>query len=111
VLKVPAFEWLYGTMDRALGHHRRYSRELLSRRLLDCGFRSPRVWYFNAASIPGWWLNGAFLRRTIPPASQLSAFETLLPLLKGLDRVTSRWAGLSLFAVAEKPSSAEDSAE
>ncbi len=105
VLKVPAFEWLYGAMDRAVGHHRRYSRDVLSERLLGSGFLSPQVWYFNAAAIPGWWLNGAFLRRTTPPAAQLSAFETLLPLVRKIDRVACNWLGLSLFAVAEKPAS------
>ena len=105
ILKVPAFPWLFGTMDQAVGHHRRYTREDLAARLVDSGFHEPEMWYFNAAAIPGWWLNGVVLKRVTPPASQLTWFERVLPVVKTIDRVVRPLMGLSLFAVARKSAS------
>src|SRR4029077_684540 len=39
VLLVPALPALYGTLDRALGHYRRYGRRDLQHRLEDAGYR------------------------------------------------------------------------
>lgn len=102
VLKVPAFSWLHGTLDDAVGHFRRYERAGLSTLLLDSGFVRPKAWYFNAAAVPGWWLNGKLLRRTTPPASQLRLMDRLVPIMRAVDRVTRPIGGLSLFAVAER---------
>lgn len=105
VAKVPAFQSLFGAVDHAAGHCRRYSRDDLAKSLVECGFRSPDIWYFNAASIPGWWLNGIVLRRANPPATQLSLFGRLMPFVRTIDRLSRPWLGLSLFAVAERHTS------
>ena len=101
VVKVPAFNWLFGPLDQAVGHRRRYSRAALSRDLVASGFGPPDIWYFNAAAIPGWWLNGVVLRRTMAPSTQISLFERVLPLVKAVDRFARPFAGLSLFGVAK----------
>lgn len=105
IVKVPAYRWLYGAVDSAVGHHRRYTRTSLGETLADGGFRARDLWYFNAAAIPGWWLNSVVLRRETPSSAQLSLFSRVLPLAKTLDRVLRPIAGLSVFAVAEKGSS------
>jgi len=102
IVKVPAFSWLFGAMDRAVGHHRRYTRASLSSALCDAGFVAPKVWYFNAASIPGWWLNGVVLGRETPPSGQLSMFERVLPIVRAVDRVAKPFVGLSMFGVASR---------
>ncbi|MGC4094734.1 MAG: class I SAM-dependent methyltransferase [Polyangiaceae bacterium] len=102
VVKVPAFSWLFGAMDRAVGHHRRYTRSTLAKALTDAGFQDPKTWYFNAASIPGWWLNGVVLRRETPPSGQLSLFDRLLPVIRSVDRLAKPFVGLSIFGVARR---------
>jgi SAM-dependent methyltransferase len=102
VVKVPAFTWLYGAVDRSVGHRRRYSRGTLSRDLVAAGFAAPTIWHFNAAAIPGWWLNTVLLKREEAPPAQLSAFVRLLPLVKAIDRAARPFVGLSLFAVAAR---------
>lgn len=102
IVKVPAFGWLHGAVDDAVGHHRRYTRANLSSTLEDSGFTPKRVWYFNAAAIPGWWLNGVVMRRATPPGAQLALFNKALPLIKIMDRLVAPFVGLSLFAVAQK---------
>jgi SAM-dependent methyltransferase len=103
ILKVPAFEWLFGSMDVAVGHCRRYSKAKLAHTLVDAGFQPPQIWHFNAAAIPGWWLNGVVFRRVVPPQTHLSWFGRILPVVKAVDRLASAYVGLSLFAVAHKP--------
>jgi 2-polyprenyl-3-methyl-5-hydroxy-6-metoxy-1,4-benzoquinol methylase len=38
ILKVPALSWLYSSLDRAIGHHRRYSRATLAEVLQQAGY-------------------------------------------------------------------------
>ena len=81
VLKVPAGPAIFGKIDLAVGHHRRYARRGLTEILGQAGFTAVETWHFNAVGILGWWMNGKLLGRSMPPA------------------------GLSLFAVASKPGS------
>jgi SAM-dependent methyltransferase len=103
IVKVPAFAWLNGTLDAAVGHRRRYTKAGLRAHLEAAGFDSIRSWYFNVAGIPGWWLNGTVLKRTVPPAGQLALFERLMPLVKAADLFARPFAGISVFAVGTRP--------
>jgi SAM-dependent methyltransferase len=103
LIKVPAFQWLNGTLDDAVGHRRRYDRRSLTRAFTDAGFERAQTWYFNSLAIPGWWLNGSVLRRTTPPAGQLALLDRLIPLFRTVDSLTRPVLGLSLFGVATKP--------
>lgn len=100
---VPACPWAFGTLDEALGHHRRYTpasfRALLSEAglVLDAG---PR--YVNVLGLPGWWLNGRLLRRRTLDPRQVRLFERLVPLL-GLERRWSPPVGLGVVAIARRP--------
>jgi SAM-dependent methyltransferase len=105
ILKVPAGEWLFGPMDSAIGHFRRYSRKTLRDVLERAAFAQVQQEYFNAAGVPGWWLNGRVLKRTTPPQEQLALFEFLVPVLKQIEAV-ARPIGLSIIATATKPGAA-----
>src|SRR5262249_36053402 len=49
VLTVPQYPWLYGSLDRSLGHYRRYDRRALERLLREAGFRVEHQGSFNLA--------------------------------------------------------------
>lgn len=102
VLKVPAGQWLYGPMDRAIGHYRRYTRRSLAEALSAGGFTGIRQKHFNAVGILGWWVNGRLLGRVTPPAEQLGLFERLLPVVQMADRFNPFPFGLSLIAAGTK---------
>lgn len=51
-LTVPAHSWLWSRMDEMYGHHRRYTRETLTKALLEAGFKNARVTYFFAPLLP-----------------------------------------------------------
>lgn len=98
---VPACSSFYGSIDREVGHYRRYSRRELEEKLRATGFRIRKIQHFNAAGIPGWLLNGRLLKRKTLPLFQVKVFNLLLPLLK-LEGLLRLPFGLSLVAVAER---------
>ena len=100
VLLVPALRALYGTLDRALGHYRRYARAELEAKFAQTGFRVVHIEYFNLAGVPGWWFAGRVLRRQMIPAGSLRLYDTLVPLFK-LERLLPWRVGQSLIAIGE----------
>ena len=100
VLLVPALPALYGTIDRALGHHRRYKRRRLAQLLRATGYAVAHIEYFNLAGVPGWWLAGRVLRRPMIPAGSLKLYDALVPLFR-LERLLPWRVGQSLIAIGE----------
>ena len=78
VLLVPAFPWLYGTMDATDHHFRRYLRRELESKVSSAGFAVRRSGYMNMLGILGWYVNGRVLRRKIIPSTQLGMFDRLV---------------------------------
>ena len=103
VLLVPAFPGLYGSLDRALGHYRRYTRKLLRARYAKVGFAMRRLEYFNLAGMPGWWITGRLLRRDLIPTGSLALYDSLVPLFRWEKFLPFR-VGQSLIAIGERPS-------
>ena len=102
VLKVPASPALYGTLDSAIGHYRRYSRRTLSQTAAQAGLDLIACRPFNLAAAPGWWLNGRLLKRTHPPQAQLRLYDRLVPVFRAVDRLTGPPLGTSWIAAARR---------
>jgi SAM-dependent methyltransferase len=103
ILKVPAMPSLYSSMDRAIGHWRRYDKNSLSEVVQRAGFEIVEMWWFNAFGIPGWWWNGRVARRQAPSEEQIANFNRLTPLFRRLDRVLRLICGSSLIAIGRRP--------
>ena len=103
VLLVPAERYLYGTLDRALGHFRRYEPRELRTLLRDAGYRVESLRYMNLPGILGWFLNGRVLRRQLLPRPQLALFNLLGPLFERAERLAPPPRGQSLLAICRKP--------
>ena len=104
LIYVPAFNWLYSSMDEAVGHVRRYSRSELSQKLLDAGFNIEKIRYVDSLGIPAtilYMLMGNKSGRI--NARALRVYDRLLfPASCILDRVLSTIGGKNLLVVAEK---------
>ncbi|PYP48961.1 MAG: hypothetical protein DMD45_16315 [Gemmatimonadetes bacterium] len=100
LLLVPSLRALYGSLDEALGHFRRYVPDELQAKLQVAGFRVRHLEYFNLAGVPGWWLTGRVLRRRLIPAGALRWYEALVPLFR-LERFLPWRIGQSLIAIGE----------
>lgn len=101
---VPAFQLLYGSMDRQVGHFRRYRKAGLRQLLASAGLAVNSVRYMDSLGFFAALLfrfvgndRGEINRRG------LVVFDRcVFPLSRRLDRVTGGWFGKNLFAVASR---------
>jgi SAM-dependent methyltransferase len=104
VLIVPAFQALYGPIDRNLGHFRRYSRGALDRLAHQAGLRLCKARYSNCLGFFGWWMNAHVLKREAQSKHQIAVFDRfLVPVISALETAIPPPFGQSLVAVLEKP--------
>lgn len=104
VLLVPAFQALYGPIDRNLGHYRRYSRRSLVRLAEAAGLRVRKAHYMNFLGFFAWWANSHVLQREAQSQGQIGFFDRyLVPVLSRLEEWVRPPFGQSVFAVLEKP--------
>jgi SAM-dependent methyltransferase len=100
LLLVPALPQLYGAMDEAVGHFRRYTSGGLRTVLEGNGFAVDSLEWMNLVGIPGWFVNGRLFRRRAVPPLQLRLYDTVAPALAQLESRVRLPVGMSLFAVA-----------
>jgi SAM-dependent methyltransferase len=98
IVLVPAFQQLFGTLDRELGHARRYTRQSLTHSMNQAGFRVERAFYFNLVGTLGWWVNARIRKVARIPIQQLRMFDALVPLLE-LENLVPLPLGQSVIAV------------
>ena len=114
ILSVPAYRWLWSGHDVVHGHRRRYTKRALAGVLARGGLASRRLGYFNFWLLPlaaGVRLGGRLLRR--PAASDMARVPARLNALflrifaseRGRVLAGGFPAGLSVFAVADRPAS------
>jgi glycosyltransferase involved in cell wall biosynthesis len=99
VLIIPALPQLYGTIDRAIGHYRRYTREEIAAKLRAAGFELDHTSYFNLLGVAGWYLNSRLLGRRTVPGIQARLNDRLAFLLR-IERRFRPAFGMSLLAVS-----------
>jgi len=101
IILAPQGTWLYGSIDRALDHHRRYSRSEIRLKMERAGFEIEEIFGLNRVAPPFWFLNGRILRRTSVPGAQVRLFDRMVPLVKIFDRILPL-PPLSIIAVGRK---------
>jgi SAM-dependent methyltransferase len=98
ILLVPAHRQLFGSMDEAVGHHRRYAGGEVADLLRSVGLEVEGETFVNAASTPGWYVNGKLLKRRSVPGFQARVANLLVPVYR-LERKLGLPFGLSLIGV------------
>lgn len=106
VLQVPAMKALYGELDRALNHYRRYDRDELIAKLCEHGFAIDEARYFNIPGIVGWYINAVLLKRRTVPGVQSRIANLLVPWLR-LERRMDLTCGMALVAIGRKVKATE----
>ena len=101
VVLVPNDQKIYGTLDAALGHYRRYSPIELREKMELTGFHVETVLMFNRISRPAWYVSGRILKRTALGRGQMRLFDSLVWLWRKID-ASLPWPPTSLIAVGEK---------
>lgn len=105
LLFVPALPLIFGSLDRAFEHYRRYTRRTLASLLARSGFQVVDLRYTNLPGAFAWFVTGRVLRRqTIHPGEVRFYDRWMVPWISWLERYSGPPFGQSLVAIA-KPSS------
>jgi glycosyltransferase involved in cell wall biosynthesis len=107
IVLVPNDPKLFGTLDEALGHCRRYTPEQLISVGQQAGFRLEKLLKFNRAGSPAWWLNGKILRRTTFDMMQIRLLNVLTPIFRRVDSLLP-FPALSIIAIFRKDDGASN---
>ncbi len=104
LLFVPAGPNLFGSLDRAFDHFRRYERRGLVELLSEGGLNVAAAHYVNAPGALIWFLAGrVFQQRTIRLA-QMKLYDRLaIPVISRIETILRPPRGQSLMAIAVKP--------
>jgi SAM-dependent methyltransferase len=104
LLFVPAGPGIFGSLDEAFEHYRRYTRVGLGGLVREAGFELLELRYSNLPGVLAWWLSGRILRRrTVTPGSVRLYDRVMIPWLRALERVWTPPRGQSLFMAARRP--------
>ena len=102
VVLVPFGAWMYGTLDEAIDHQRRYDRRDLAEKMVRSGFEVEAMFGFNHLAWFGWVLNGKLLKRRTLPSGQVRLFDMVVPGLRLVDSLLP-FPPLSIVGVGRKP--------
>ncbi len=103
IILVPAFQFLYGTVDRAIEHHRRYTRKSLLPRMRAAGFDVEAAFYMNVVGMAGWFWNNRVRRTSEENPAQIALFDRFIaPWAERVERLLPPPFGLSLIAIGRK---------
>ena len=107
LLLVPAVPLIFGSLDRAFEHFRRYTRRRLRARLVDAGFEVRSLYYLNMLGVAAWFVSGRILRRSTLGRRQVRFYDRwVIPGLRAIETRFPPPIGQSLLAIAWKPGGA-----
>jgi SAM-dependent methyltransferase len=101
LLQAPAMPELYGSIDRSLGHHRRYARESLTAQLAAHGLAAEEARYINLPAAVAWYVYTRLLGRSRTPSVQGRVNSLLVPWLR-LERRLAPGRGTSLLVMTRR---------
>ena len=100
---VPANPWLMGSLDRQLGHFRRYTMRELSSKCRAAGFTVRHSSYFDLLGILPWWLKYCILKSDhLEPAAVRFYDRWVVPISSRLEGLAAPPLGKSIVLVGEK---------
>jgi len=104
VILVPAHMSIYGELDRAFGHCRRYNHKSLAAVFSKAGLLPTYGRYMNAIGYFGWFWEGRCLRRQQINLQSARLFNRLVPFIDAFERLLPLPFGQSLLMVGRPES-------
>jgi SAM-dependent methyltransferase len=103
IVFVPALPWLYGSLDRAFEHVRRYRRQELRDKLSAAGFHVVAAKFMNMPGIVSWFIAGRVLRRTTLNRSAVRIYDRyIVPVIAKAEALCPPPVGQNLLLIARK---------
>jgi SAM-dependent methyltransferase len=101
IVLVPHGPALFGSLDRSMGHKRRYEPAVAQRMLEAHGFTVAASYSINKAGAPPWWAYSKLFGSKVINKPTLKIFDKTVWFWSRIDRFIP-WPGLSLIAIARK---------
>lgn len=106
-IKVPSLPALYGPVDEASGHYRRYTTGSLREAVAKAGFTVERCHYMNFVGVAPYFVKSRLLKRRENfsrtfSAKSIERIQRAMPWIRRIDRFTGAPIGLSAICVASK---------
>lgn len=105
VLLAPAGSRLFGPLDRAYGHYRRYDRRDGARLASAAGMQLADVRYYNGVGIPGWLLTGLRQTRRLNGGMVRCFDRWIVPWAMRVEQCVEPPFGLGIRIVLRRPTS------
>lgn len=102
ILIVPIHQFLFGEIDKAIGHFRRYDPRYLKKVLEEKGFKVKVYRKINFLGAIGWWFAGKFLKNKTVQAGKLKLFNLMAPIFLKTEDLIEPKIGTSVLAVIQK---------
>ncbi|MBF0458263.1 MAG: methyltransferase domain-containing protein [Nitrospirae bacterium] len=99
---VPAFQFLYGTLDALDSHYRRYTKGALSKVLSAYPLEIIKMHYFNLPGALGWFIKGRILRQKTQTDDNYHVMNALVPLVSKIEGIVKPPVGQSLIAIGRR---------
>ena len=102
LLYVPAIQWAFGSIDKALGHFRRYSHSRILSLVESAEAEIQLMHYVNFVGVLGWFYANRIRKDDVIQRSNAQLVDRMVPYLSALERLVRPPIGQSLFAVIAK---------
>jgi cyclopropane fatty-acyl-phospholipid synthase-like methyltransferase len=102
IVLAPAFQSLYNPFDKAIGHHRRYSRKML-KEIVPGGLQMVINRYYDTVGYFAAFINKILLRQKYPTIKQVLFWDRwMIPVSKLTDKLLFHSFGKSIIGVWQK---------
>lgn len=98
---VPSHKFLYGSIDKAIDHFRRYSKGKITALLKEIGFKIIESRRFNFLGGLGWFIAGRILKANAVGGGNISVFNRIAPFILPLEFFEPP-LGTSILVIAER---------
>ncbi len=102
ILLVPNDPSAYGTVDKEIGHYRRYTPAGLRELMTRMGYQVEDILKFNRVSMPAWRFTGQIRKARTLSRFSLRVFDRLVWLWRKIDGALP-WEPSSIIAIARRP--------
>jgi len=102
ILLVPAFKTIYGKIDKANNHYRRYTKKEILDKIELSNLKVKLVKYHNFIGLIGWIYQNKIIKKGKHRMVDLDRFNRFSPLFQKIESVIPPLVGLSIFLKCEK---------
>lgn len=102
IMLVPVFDFLYGEIDKSIGHFRRYEIDKLKKMIEFVGFEIIKSRTINFLGAIGWWVSSKLLSNNKISEGKIKLFNYIAPFVLRLEDLFEPPFGTSILVIAQK---------